>query len=166
MGSLKVTIIDNLETGLKILRTRLKVPQSQPHLVIHFDEAVGPLWSDGVLKLQDILLEEHISVPVLPANSAEDVVNILEAYLPKAAAEVPAQTHIPSTKSVMAQATAAVPRQTLSSKDVDMVLTLFGSIHGLEQATRTDLGQGKLLERFGQRKAREMMEFWEDEWVM
>lgn len=163
---MKFTIVDDLERELQTLHRYSNLLSAEPHLIIYFDEYDGSVWSDHVLILQEKLLDEHISIPVLPAQSVEDITKILRIYLDDEIPRVPAQVHDASAKVVLAQATAAVPHRTLSPKDIETVLRLFGSISGLERATRDDADKRKLIEQFGQRKAQEMIEFWQEEWMI
>ena len=63
------------------------------------------------------------------------------------------------------QATATAPLRPLSEHDAAVLANTFPSIQGLEEATRTDWGKRQITELLGSNVAKDVIDFWQDEWI-
>lgn len=66
----------------------------------------------------------------------------------------------------MAHATTTAPTQVLRHHQVTTLKDLFHSIQGLETGTRTAEGQQLIQRRLGSVVAKDIIDFWDDEWTV
>jgi hypothetical protein len=78
--------------------------------------------------------------------------------------EAPAKVLLP--RQLMAHATAAAPNRLLSEHQVNRLNQLFPSIRALERGTSTADGQAQIRTYLDAMTARDVVDFWEDEWVV
>lgn len=91
----------------------------------------------------------------------------LEKFIKKL--ETPLQGALPqqhSTEQLMAHATTTAPSSFLKQRQAAILSHLFGSIRGLERGTRTTGGQQMIQDNLGAAVARDVIDFWEDEWIV
>ena len=76
----------------------------------------------------------------------------------------PARTSVPL--QLTAHATTSAPIQPMSKEQAHLISRLFPSIKELEKGTRTSQGQAKLSSYLDPATAKDIIDFWEDEWVV
>ena len=100
------------------------------------------------------------------ALSLDGILPTLERYLQELerAPEIrsPA-TPIPT--SLVAYATTSAPPQPLSQHHANVLINLCHSVRELEEVTRTTGGKEMLVEYLGAVVAKNIINFWEDEWI-
>ena len=70
------------------------------------------------------------------------------------------------TSQLIAHATTSAPIQPLSQDQAHVVSRLFPSVKDLEKGTRTAEGQAKIRRYLDRATARDIIDFWEDEWIV
>lgn len=104
---------------------------------------------------------------MLVASAADQVVPILKKHLeqlkqpPRSEARL---NILPTT--LIAQATSTAPSKPPSEHTTNILTDLFSSIPELEAGTRTAAGQATIHEYLDAKTAKEVIEFWEDEWLV
>jgi hypothetical protein len=71
----------------------------------------------------------------------------------------------PNLTTLVAHATTTAPMQPLSRPDANILTSHFPSLRLLEEATRTSSGTKSLTELLGPATTKNLVDFWEDEWV-
>ena len=101
------------------------------------------------------------------AQSTESLLPTLEKYVHelKKTRDLHPQT-MPQPTILVAQATSTAPGQPLSKHDANVLTDLFPSIRLLEEATRSTAGRETITEWFDPSTGRNMIDFWEDEWIV
>ena len=67
---------------------------------------------------------------------------------------------------LIAHATASAPDRPLTEHQARIVNDLFPSIRDLERGTRTAEGQDELRAQLNPATAKDIIDFWEDEWIV
>lgn len=112
------------------------------------------------------LFESDVSCPALPIPDVSSLFTTLDEYL-KGLQQAPEVLHKPPiVTNLIAQATASAPAKPLSEHNANVVSGLFSSLQELEEATRTQQGQAKLCNYLDRATAKEMVDFWADEWIV
>ena len=120
----------------------------------------------GLMKLQLLLLDiGHI--PTLMAHSTDQVLPLLEKHIEQVK-QPPQSASRPSIlpTALVAHATSTAPAKPLSEHNANILTDLFLSIKQLEEGTRTVQGQENIRSYFDAKTAKEVIEFWEDEWLV
>jgi hypothetical protein len=122
--------------------------------------------SAQLLSILQMVMLEHGDHPILLARTAVQVLPLIEKHLTQLGqiVEFPSTSTAPVT--VLAHATSAMPSRMLSKQDIKELIVRFPSIKAIEEATRTIGGQRLLCNILGSQTAKEMIEFWEDEWLI
>lgn len=71
----------------------------------------------------------------------------------------------PHYAQLIAHATATAPNRLLAEHYTNLLSDLFASIRELEKGTRTEGGQQKIRDYLDSGAARDVIDFWEDEWI-
>ncbi|KAK5258721.1 hypothetical protein LTR40_007350 [Exophiala xenobiotica] len=115
--------------------------------------------------LQDQLLGP-CPMPIILALSVESILPVLERYMKEF--DVRQQTQLqktPDLTTLVAHATTTAPMQPLSPHDANILTSHFRSLRHLEEATRTSSGRKGLTELLGPAVTKNLVDFWEDEWI-
>ncbi|KIV85709.1 hypothetical protein PV11_01370 [Exophiala sideris] len=106
------------------------------------------------------------AMPLTLALSAEAILHTLERYMKESdnRTEAPPLPH-PMLTALVAQATTTAPVRPLSEHDAAVLANRFPSIQCLEEATRTDGGKRQITQLVGAHAAKEVIDFWQDEWI-
>lgn len=99
---------------------------------------------------------------MLLAHSPTEVEAAIRKYL-RDTDHGPPWKPIPS--NLLAQATASAPSKLLSRQEADTLRSIFGSVKELEAGTRTPEGQVVIKDLFTPATARDIIDFWEDEYL-
>lgn len=103
----------------------------------------------------------------LHVNSFDEIMVTLEAFVIKLRSCSTVTTSHPTRSfELISHATAAAPNRLLSKQNSAMLSELFGSIKELEKGTRSEDGQQKILNHLEPGSARDVIDFWEDEWLV
>lgn len=68
--------------------------------------------------------------------------------------------------SLITQATASAPPKPLSQHDANVICDIFSSVKEFEEATRSQQGQAKICSYLDRATAADVVDFWEDEWIV
>lgn len=101
-------------------------------------------------------------IPVLLADSPADIETYLRAHLADTE-NVPLPA--PSPAKLMAHATASAPTKPLSPRQSITLQSVFATIKELEAGTKTPEGQALIRGFFDAAVARNVIDFWEDEYL-
>ena len=113
------------------------------------------------------ILECGLSCPVIPIPDMSCLLSMLDTFisnLPSLEDQVPRQPR-PTFISLISQATASAPSKPLAEHDAHVISDIYGSLQQLEEATRTGEGQRKLCDFLSYDVAKDIVEFWADEWI-
>lgn len=112
--------------------------------------------------VQQHAIPAHFFVP-----SAELILPYLEKYLEISQRRlvIPRRPLVLPT-TLIAQATASGPLRPLSEHAANVIRDLFPSLEKLEEGTRSQAGREKIYEYLDKTSADNVIDFWEDEWVV
>ena len=108
-------------------------------------------------------LLEHHNLPVVLVDNADDIVPVLNKHFSRFATS--SQLPAPCPSALMAHATASAPGRILSKEETATLGTIFSSIKELERGSRTEESRALIHDFLPKATAREVIEFWEDEWL-
>ena len=113
------------------------------------------------------LVEQHATHPHFFLPNPDVLLPYLEKYLEKSQRRlvIPRRPFILPT-TLIAQATASAPLQNLSEHTANVLSDLFPSLKKLEEGTRTQAGREMIYEYLDKTSADNVIDFWEDEWVV
>jgi hypothetical protein len=106
------------------------------------------------------------SPATLYAYSGEQVMKVLEAFIKRLEAADVCESQPIQTEQLMAHATATAPGRLLAQRQTITLSRLFHSIQSLEAGTRTVEGQRLIQQTLGAVVARDVIDFWEDEYIV
>ncbi|KAI9870165.1 MAG: hypothetical protein M1823_008829, partial [Watsoniomyces obsoletus] len=112
------------------------------------------------------ILQIGFSILPLHAPSVDKIIPTLERFI--TSLKTPSPTvpeRSPVTSQLIAHATASAPTRLLSRDQADTLSELFPSARHLEMGTRTAEGQAKIQKYLDPGTARDVLDFWEDEWL-
>ena len=110
--------------------------------------------------------EPHLeSLAVIPVSDAASIVPALNGYI-AALQQTTARTRKHNPAFLVPHATTSAPNQTLSENTANILSDLFPSVRALEEATRTRTGQTDLRNWVDAFTADDIIDFWEDEWIV
>lgn len=78
----------------------------------------------------------------------------------------PPKLHSVLLTTLIAQATATAPAQSLSEHTSNILSDICPSIKALEEKTRTEHGRARLHEYLDEHAVQDIIDFWEDEWIV
>jgi len=105
-------------------------------------------------------------MPIILALSVESILPVLERYTKEFDVRQEKQLQkTPNLKTLVAHAITTAPMQPLSGHDANILASHFPSLRHLEEATRTSSGRNSLTELLGPAVTRNVVDFWEDEWI-
>jgi len=100
------------------------------------------------------------------ALSVESILPTLDRYLEELKQEHEIRSHPTQTPtSLVANATVSAPLQLLNQHDGNVLTDLCHSVREVEEITRTANGKEMLVEYLGPVVAKNIVDFWEDEWI-
>ncbi|RMD40317.1 hypothetical protein DV735_g4809, partial [Chaetothyriales sp. CBS 134920] len=107
-------------------------------------------------------------VPVVAAYSADEVVPLLESIVDQIQQPLLSLAKSPATctAALVSYATSTAPVKLLSQHDSRVLTDLFPTIAQLAEATRTVQGQAAIRNSLPAHTADQVIEFWEDEWLV
>lgn len=108
-----------------------------------------------------------LPVATLLVPSVEGIATTLSRYMQELGKkqEINASPH-PSPTTLVAGITTSAPHQPLSQHDANILTNLCHSIRQLEEVTRTPQGKEALARDLGTDVANNVIEFWEEEWMV
>lgn len=113
------------------------------------------------------MLEWARDISLITASSPENLLSTVERYLGEAAIVIESRLQpLPVPASFISYATASAPFQPLSQHHTILLISLTSSARMLEGATRSPSAETTLRRHFGAETAKNLVEFWEDEWVV
>ncbi len=127
----------------------------------------APLLEPSAINLDSASVSKRPLIPTIPILDADTLLPTLQSYM-AALQQTPAprQRHKGSPPFLFPHATTSAPDRILS-KDIGNILSdLFPSVRALEKATRSSEGKAKLRDWVDAGTADEIIDFWEDEWIV
>ncbi|EXJ73967.1 uncharacterized protein A1O5_02261 [Cladophialophora psammophila CBS 110553] len=115
--------------------------------------------------LQSLMLDVS-PAPILIALSIESVLPTIERYIQELHKNFEIKLPpLPMPTTLVAHACTTAPIRPLSPHDANILTDLCHSIRELEEATRTSSGREQLAEYLGPAVTKNIVDFWEDEWI-
>ncbi|KIX98967.1 uncharacterized protein Z520_05428 [Fonsecaea multimorphosa CBS 102226] len=145
-----------------------KAEQGSDHYVtVVIDNKGNPMHALGILSsLQSRMLDVSL-VPILIALSVEGILPTIERYIQELHKNYEIKIPpVPMPETLIAHATISAPAQPLSQHEANVLTDLCHSIRDLEEATRTSSGREQLAEHLGPAVTKNLVDFWEDEWII
>lgn len=106
------------------------------------------------------------AIPIILAVNAEAILPTLERHVKESNTETKEDSRpILNLTALVAQTTTTAPSQPLSGYDATTLAEKFLSIQCLEEATRTRDGKTQISQLVGPIVAKNVIDFWEDEWI-
>jgi hypothetical protein len=125
-----------------------------------------PIQFSGIQYSLVFRLLKYESPATLYAYSGEQVMNVLEAFVKRLEAVDVCESQPIQTEQLMAHATAKAPGRLLAQRQTTTLSRLFHSIQSLEAGTRTVEGRRLIQQTLGAVVARDVIDFWEDEYIV
>ena len=105
--------------------------------------------------------------PFIFVQSPDQVVRHIDAYLEGLQTSIKHNVRpVINTLSVISSATASVPYQYLTSQQARSVSRLCPSIRALEETVRMEDGQMRLRQILDEQTVQNMVQFWQDEYIV
>lgn len=98
---------------------------------------------------------------IIPADSVSSARTALQKHL----TALESSSSIGRRSPLMASATASIPAKRLNPQEVEILNSVFPTINDLEVGTRTREGQALIQDFLPADVARDVIDFWEDEWL-
>jgi len=109
---------------------------------------------------------DYGNLPIVHAHTAIEVIPTIQKHLEKFTSDfMTSSTPLVTPAVMMAHATASAPLRLLAEHDVFALRTVFHSIRELELGTRTPEGQTLINEVLDAATAKDVVDFWVDEWI-
>lgn len=126
---------------------------------------LSPSRASRCLRLFRLL--DFTPVAALLAPSVEGVATTLSRYMQELGKnqEINVSPY-PLPTNLVAGITTSAPLQSLSQRDANILTNLCHSIRDLEEVTRTSQGREALARHLGPDVANNIIEFWEEEWMV
>ncbi|OAP63735.1 hypothetical protein AYL99_02962 [Fonsecaea erecta] len=146
-----------------------KAKPARDHYVAAVVDGKGdPMHALQILSsLQSRMLDVPAPIPILIVLSVESIISTMEHYIQELHKKYEVKTPpmvLPT--ALVAHATTSAPSQPLSQHDASVLTDLYSSIRELEEATRTSRGREQLTEYLGPVVTKNLVDFWEDEWII
>jgi hypothetical protein len=106
------------------------------------------------------------AILIILTMDAEAILPTLERYVKESNIRTEEDSQpILNLTALVAQTTTTAPTRPLSEYDATALGERFLSIQGLEEATRTSDGKSQISQLVGPIVAKNIIDFWEDEWI-
>jgi len=105
--------------------------------------------------------------PTIPVLNGAALLHTIQSYV-AALQQIlrTRQTHSQAPAFLFPHVTTSAPERPLSENTANILNDLFPSVRALEEATRTNEGRTNLRNWLDARTAEEIIDFWEDEWIV